>query len=250
MSATSEPLRLYLRNLAGWTWNRQADAFRHGNGLCLHEETITEMLLLRMARDAGKHSIKIRMFAKGEEEKNGSDWEWIVKTALCFHRLRVQAKRLYHKSASSLDYGSLDLKKVQHKRLISNAKKKMMTPVYVFYNHDYGKNSTLFKNSSGPEFLGKSHWGCTIAHAKNVTDNRLSTLISVMQPWHELVQPSSCGLSFSQTANAITRKGTRTRDGLSEVDAEDEQSSFDQSLFEQGAERQQSYLGSGLILVS
>lgn len=202
MAASSHQLRLYLRNLAGWAWNKQGHAFNHGNGLCLHEETLTEMILLRMALDNKKHNLRVRMFNKHEERKNGADWEWFVKTAHCSHRLRVQAKRLYHSSVHA-GYGGLDLKQVQHARLISHARTKGLTPVYVFYNHNHGKGSAAFPDNPTSEFRGKSHWGCSIMHAKHVTQNVFSTLQSAMQPWHELVgQNGSCGLNFQTQSSA------------------------------------------------
>lgn len=244
MGAKSDPLRVYLRNLAGWTWNRQADAFQHGKGLCLHEETITEMLLLRMARDTGKHGMTIRMFSKDEEKKNGADWEWIIKTAHCFHQLRVQAKRLYHSSSAKKDYGSLDLSDTQHKRLISRARRSKKTPVYVFYNHQYGANSGLFLTHATAEFSGRSHWGCTIAHAKDVTSNKLALLMPMMKPWHDLIQPMVCGLNVAKVGAPVphTTRSLSKADGDVKEDAPDSGSGFDESLFDQSTERQQDYL--------
>ena len=65
--AVAVPLRDYLRQRAAWVWNQQGHAFDHG--LALQEETLTEMLLLRMARDHAKHGLTITMFTKAEEAK-------------------------------------------------------------------------------------------------------------------------------------------------------------------------------------
>lgn len=77
MMAASVPLRGYLRQRAASVWNHQSHAFDHG--LALQEETLTEMLLLRMAQDHAKHGLSVKMFSKAEESVNGADWEWIVE---------------------------------------------------------------------------------------------------------------------------------------------------------------------------
>lgn len=193
-----DPLRAYLRGLSGWTWNLQGSAFGHGNGLCLHEETITEMLLLRMVSDTQKHRFIVKMFSKPQEKENGADWEWNIVTPFCAHKLRVQAKRLYN-TRDGNGYGSLDLKSAQHATLISNAHKNKRTPVYVLYNHDHGRESDLFTYPSDLHFRRRSHWGCAIAHATKVKSNTISGLLPVMRPWYELVDPKKCGLA---TGNA------------------------------------------------
>lgn len=194
MSSTVKPLRVYLRSLSGWAWNKQGHAYRYGRGLCLQEETITEMLLLRLALDSKRYGIRVRMYNKRQEKKIGADWDWVIKTNHCRHRLRVQAKRLYH-SSTGADYGGLSLRNSQHSRLISRARKKRRTPVYVFYNHDFGLRSHLFTPQASSEFRGRSHWGCGISHAKHVQSNSLVDLISNMKPWHDLICVNGdCGM--------------------------------------------------------
>ena len=129
--AASVPLRDYLRQRAAWVWNQQGHAFDHG--LALQEETLTEMLLLRMARDHAKHGLTVTMFTKSEEAQNGADWEWIVRMPGCELGLRVQAKRLYHRDKKA-DYGGLDPNSGQAGKLIARAGSRI--PVYVFFNHD------------------------------------------------------------------------------------------------------------------
>lgn len=211
MAAYSDALRNYLRGLAGWVWNQQGHALSHGNGLVIHEETITEMLLLRMAKDQAKHNIKIQMFSKAQEVINGSDWEWHLRTKHCRHGLRVQAKRLYV-NPKGPEYLGLDLKKAQHGNLISKARAAGLTPAYVFYNHDKSPSSRKFDNSGLPEYRGRSHWGCAIAHAKDVTSNRLNVLKGVMKPWHELI-PTNGRCSFSTAAPSVSAAATPGADG-------------------------------------
>lgn len=179
------PLRDYLRKMAGWVWNEQAHAFRHR--LTLNEETLTEMLLLRMARDYDKHGLKVRIFNKPEEKRNGADWEWIIKTPTCDISFRVQAKRLYC-SDTKKEYGGLSLKSKQVDNLILKAGTSI--PVYVFYNHDLGINSQLLTAGGEAGYYGRSYWGCSIASAQRVkkaNSNKLSALSKIMKPWHRLV---------------------------------------------------------------
>jgi len=191
--ASSVPLRDYLRQRAAWVWNQQGHAFDHG--LALQEETLTEMLLLRMARDHAKHGLTITMFNKTEEAKNGADWEWIIRMPGCELGLRVQAKRLYHRDKKA-DYGGLDPNSGQAGKLIARAGSRI--PVYVFFNHDLGISSSLLSSGGEPPYRGRSFWGCSVACAKKVQSaksNKLSVLKRHMRPWHRLITTSgSCGV--------------------------------------------------------
>jgi len=190
--AASVPLRDYLRQRASWVWNQQGHAF--DNGLSLQEETMTEMLLLRMAQDHAKHGLTVTMFTKAEEAKNGADWEWIVQMPGCELGLRVQAKRLYHKD-KKVDYGGLAPSSAQASKLITRAGGRI--PVYVFFNHDQGMNSRLLSAGGEPPYRGRSFWGCSVACAKKVQaakSNKLSDLKKHMRPWHRLISLSGvCG---------------------------------------------------------
>lgn len=186
--AHSVPLRDYLRQRAAWVWNQQGHAFDHG--LALQEETLTEMLLLRIAQDQTRHGLTVTMFSKAEEAKNGADWEWVVRTSTCSLWLRVQAKRLYHRSRK-VDYGGLDPKSGQTAKLIRQAGGR--APVYVFFNHDHGLNSDLLASGGHSPYRGRSFWGCSVAGAKEVQaakSNKLSDLKKCMRPWHRLITPS------------------------------------------------------------
>lgn len=181
-------LRDYLRRRAAWVWNEQGHAFNQG--LALQEETLTEMLLLRMARDHGKHGLNVTMFNKTEEGINGADWEWIVRTPWCDLGLRIQAKRLYHSSKGS-DYGGLDPNSGQTAKLIANAGTSI--PIYVFFNHNHGTNSKLLTGGGETPYRGRSYWGCSIASAFKVQtkkSNKLKDLKAHTKPWHRLFTPA------------------------------------------------------------
>ena len=205
-------IQRYLRLRAGWVWNQQNRAFRHG--LSLQEETITEMLLLRMAKDRSKHGMRVRMFNKRQEGKNGADWEWFIRTRYCSLGLRVQAKRLYHRdTAGDKDYGGLDPDSSQIDTLISKAGSKL--PVYVFFNHNHGTNSRLLKaGSSSWEYQGRTFWGCSIASAhevKKANSNKLKDMLKNpgpnMVPWHRMIDSSGqCNASGILTATVADEK--------------------------------------------
>ena len=183
--AVSIALRDYLRRRAAWVWNEQTHAFDHG--LSLQEETLTEMLLLRMARDHSTNGLTVRMFSKPEEAVNGADWEWIIQTPTCDIGLRIQAKRLYHKSTGK-DYGGLSLTPTQIDKLIAQAGTSI--PIYVFFNHPYGVNSGLLNGGGEKPYRGRSFWGCAVANAhavKAAKSNSLAKLRNCMKPWHRML---------------------------------------------------------------
>ena len=210
--ASSSALRDYLRHQAGWVWREQARAFDHG--LSLQEETLTEMLLLRMARDHAKRGLSVTMFNKPHEAVEGADWEWIIRTPSCELGLRVQAKSLYRHGTGS-DYGGLDPKSSQVDKLIASADS--CIPVYVFYNHERGTNSRLLNAGGERPYRGRSFWGCSVAgaHAVKATrSNRLKDLREIMKPWHNLVtETGQCGasalLAMSENGLGDTMPATR-----------------------------------------
>lgn len=178
MSKNKLDVRRYLRGLAGWTWNRQAQALSHG--LSLQEETLTEMLLLKLAKSGQPLGLRTRMFTRKEESRNGADWEWYIRSASCTMRLRVQAKRLY----ANGKYDALKPSGSQCGKLIKQAGKAQ--PLYIFFNH--GK-TRAFSGLGSHGFKGPSFWGCAFAKAKDVQtarSNDPAKLAPYMRPWHEL----------------------------------------------------------------
>lgn len=194
----SSALRNYLRHVAGWVWHEQDDALHYG--LKLQEETLTEILLLRMARECSTAGLNVRMFNRIEEgghkktkkTGNGADWEWFVETPYCQVGFRVQAKVLSAPSKrarrmSDGVYKGLLKDKKQTNDLIRASKAGQFNPIYVFYNHPWVSDRALFAQLSSPFPISRTDWGCAVATANHVlhqTDNKLSSLISGMLPWH------------------------------------------------------------------
>lgn len=191
MSMAAGDLRAYLRLLAGWVWHEQDDAFRHG--LSLQEETLTETLLLKLARDFRPLGLEVLMFNKGEEGENGADWEWFFDGPECSVGFRVQAKVLKRSESSPGKYAQLGKPSGQTQMLIDEAKKSGLNPIYIFYNHPWVKDHTLFGPSVQPDWFGRSGWGCSVAtaafiksisNAKGIPDRKLATVIKGSRPWH------------------------------------------------------------------
>ncbi|TNE56836.1 MAG: hypothetical protein EP341_04475 [Sphingomonadales bacterium] len=183
MTKPSAGMRPYLRSLAGWAWNRQNDAKKHG--LSLQEETLTEMLLLRLAKECGPLGLHVKMFTRPQEKRNGADWEWFVRGSGCAVGYRVQAKRLYSSGPLKGQYGGHNPTGTQTDKLIKMAGTSCV-PLYVFYNHS---SSSVFDGRGAVGFRGPSFWGCSYANAKSVkavNSRKPSDLIKVMHPWHEL----------------------------------------------------------------
>lgn len=194
----SRVLRSYLRSLAHWVWTEQDAAFHFG--LKLQEETITELLLLRIARECVDWPLKVRMFNKFQEGGsskrkiigNGADWEWYFATPACNIGFRVQAKVLHCKTTrekrnlSRGIYGGLKSDGKQADELIKSASRDHYNAIFIFYNHPWISNRDLFRPFHSPYSTSPGDWGCSVAPAKSVLearDNKLSTLIPHMIPW-------------------------------------------------------------------
>jgi hypothetical protein len=198
--ATNDELRDALMRLARWVWNKSTEA--HRLGVSFNEETITEMLLLKLARKFSHRGLSIRSFSKYEEGTSylggpptGADWEfWISDATGKGLYLRVQAKRLFLKSGT---YESFDTSKPQHKKLIGNAG--TATPIYVFYNAQSRKLDphwpfhTVRCCHFWPPFAHfKRTWGVCFDLAKNLSGTKANPApkdIPNMLPWHCLMCP-------------------------------------------------------------
>jgi hypothetical protein len=159
-------------------------------GLLYQEETITENLLLAIARHC--QNVKIKSFKRHEETKNGSDWEWGIRLNSKWLRMRIQAKkkrtngdtfqRLQTYKAKSAPSSQIDI-------LIQQAKLDTSLPAYCFYVSDPNSSPNL---------------GCWIASAtkaKLMISNEWKVLQKISRPWHYLV--CNCG-SNSNSVPAIS----------------------------------------------
>jgi hypothetical protein len=107
----------------------------HRLKLSIGEETITELLLLELAK-THTSEVVIHSFNRQAEAKTGADWEWFFEGHLWLG-MRVQAKRL--------DYTTQQYKHLQYVSgrknpirqvdlLLAAAKKTNRYPAYCFYS--------------------------------------------------------------------------------------------------------------------
>jgi hypothetical protein len=154
-------LRDAMRRNSGRIWHEKAWAERHD--LSMSEETITEMLLLRLLRAAKGSSFQIDVFNKIEEVTSGADWEFWFLGLLNHVVLRIQAKRLFRTGR----YASLDPQGGQTTQLIKDATKWGSHPYFAFYNDE-----TFFPQSFPVrrccEYHGPSYCGCLLVPAMEV----------------------------------------------------------------------------------
>lgn len=201
MSVAAGDLRAYLRLLAGQIWHDQDDAFYHG--LTLQEETLTETLLLKMARDLSPLGFEVLMFNKGQEGENGADWEWFLDSPQCSVGFRIQAKVLKRGEGAPGKYEQLGKPAGQTQKLIDEANKYGLNPIYIFYNHEWVQDHHLFGPSVQPDWFGRSCWGCSVAtaefiksisNAKGNPNKNLATVIKGSRPWHRFFRlGKTCG---------------------------------------------------------
>lgn len=186
------------KNQSRWVWKRLGQAW--SRKFMFSETTITELLLLELAEKA-PGVVTVLPFKPAEERQNGADWQWCFAnhSMSLFAEARVQAKRLY----LSGKYGSLLHKygsgtpRYQMNRLIDEASKAQVPPLYVFYNHLQQSDADLVSDDYDPIDL----WGCSFAAADDVkgciyrtsrgySGTQFSRIGMISRPWHELVCPS------------------------------------------------------------
>lgn len=211
------------RKRSEWVWQAMGDAFAIPIGL--NEETITEMLLLNLAREFAGRGIEVRSFTKYEEgisyrggAPTGADWEWrfegpggIGKT------VRVQAKRLYMREGN---YGGLEGRGEQRKTLVSSSGAAL--PLYVLYNGpspklvSAGRAKFPFLDRHGPKYCYWPYydlelWGCAIAAEHDVPRQHKPAPLDFtkLEPWHALVcdclhaGPTDLGTSVSNNLKRL-----------------------------------------------
>jgi hypothetical protein len=172
-------LRDTMRQEAGWVWRTVAKAA--SREVFLNEETITEMVVLRLADAAQGRNFLVRPFTRPQEKKNGADWEFWFEFGSKLVGLRVQAKRQFRRSGR---YESLDPSGQQINDLISRAG--IRVPVFVFYN-GINRSPLLCKRCRCSEYRSPSYNGCSVAHAldvRNTGSNDPRNIWKFSIPWH------------------------------------------------------------------
>lgn len=163
-----------------------------------NEVTITEDILLNLARVHSPHNLKIKTYTQIEEGINGADWEfWFCNSQGFGVAVRVQAKKLYKNGKYDSLFNNKNKGSIQCQKLIKNAGTSI--PIYVFYN---GLNNFviplkwLISQSCRPSCSMISDWGISMCSANTVnaalSDGNTYPINLNMVPWHYLVCPKSC----------------------------------------------------------
>ena len=137
----------------------------YGMGLIRDEETITNDLLLNIAR-AHPWEVITWQFHQGDEKLTGADWEWWLTNGASWLGLLIQAKRLDPKSHryKQIKHKVGKAKTPQIELLIATAAGKGIDPLYFFYNYSPSPQAAFTWNCCKHPLKGRQY-GCTAAHA-------------------------------------------------------------------------------------
>jgi hypothetical protein len=173
------------------TWRDLQDSNRLGASIS--EDSITDMLLLEMARRT--RYLAYKRYTRHEESKtSGADWLWWFVSGNRGFPLLVQAKRLFGGKTpaySSLKYAGR--RSDQTNVLLRHAKRQGWLPIFCFYN--FWDRAQPW--AGGPAVHQRELWGCAVAPAGAVkrklvkADNSLASIGPVSKPWLRLVCPGS-----------------------------------------------------------
>lgn len=194
---TRKALEDVLIDRGRWTHTRLSDGSR--KGVELHEETVTQDLLLDIAM--AMPAMAVETFTKRQEARNGADWqwEWWFEGRQWFG-LRVQAKRLKRLKSGRFGYDLGYRSGKQLDLLISDAARSGLRAAYVLYN---GRELDLSAVGGGcdllpwePESFGVTLLPASVAK-KLVEHGRddFATVAGFSRPWSCLAgcHGSECG---------------------------------------------------------
>jgi hypothetical protein len=210
------------RNLSAYIWDLFIDSAYNGfyqtsntnirRGIGLSENTITELLLLKISKYQPHDFITVKICSSSYESKVGADWEWWFLSRSGCIGLRIQAKRLFYNN-SDYEYSHLDHKTnsvYQVDTLINNAKCLRIAPLYAFYN--YWQDDFLYNLHLNPALAGIrccrirtcKNLGISIAPAykirnliKNINTKKLVDVLPISWPIYSLTCCNFSDLSTS-----------------------------------------------------
>jgi hypothetical protein len=195
--------------LAIKTWLDIRDAYRLRAPI--GEESITDYLLLELKRRHNSE-IKIVKFTRWMEGKRtGADWEWWLGGQGAWYGMRVQAKKLDSQTSryTALHHKTPRASVMQVTRLIKDAKKHNLYPMYCFYNFcEPPRQPQWWYRWPTPEA-----WGCTIADAQRIRSaikkghDSWDEISDISLPWTSLIchgrASSSGGRALANNAYRI-----------------------------------------------
>jgi hypothetical protein len=165
-----------LNDLAYQTWDKVLLA--PARGLAFNEESLTDHNLFELDRNFAP--IEIYKFNKGEEGRNGADFEWWVGGQnIGWIGLRFQAKKLNDGTYDQLGH-RVGGGTYQHQLLIAGAMRDRVWPLYCFYNGWPGgwpdgvptnvcpSGCTPWPRRGGCSHVTLRQYGCAVAPAQAV----------------------------------------------------------------------------------
>ena len=194
-------------------------------GVQINEETITNLLILRLQETTGPY-LRVKSFTKKEESRTGADWEWWVGLPGNWVGFRLQAKVSdFRSDCFEHLYYTLNGGVPQYERLLNDAIHAWprRVPLYCLYVH--------WQQSFG--FRRSSRAGCSLLSpmvVRSLAHRRVRCLADLYQyttPWHELVCPGNRSpVRQSLAAGVIDRarqlyKETGIEDGAEDAGALD-----------------------------
>jgi hypothetical protein len=153
-------------------------------GVQINEETITNLLMLRLQETASAH-LRVQSFSKKEESVTGADREWW----LGWVGFRLQAKVINFKSDSFEHLYYIPPKSIipQYQRLITDALRgrPQRIPLYCLYIQSEQSIGARRTSRAGCSLLSPM----IVRGMARTTKRRLVELYEHTTPWHELVCP-------------------------------------------------------------
>ena len=169
MTTPTLTLDTILANLSKDVWERLRDvkALARARSIRFGEETITDLLMLDLNRQAATMSI-FTQTPKQEEAKTGTDFEcWLGSDSTGWIRLAVQAKRLDLKSERYASFNSSLNGSKQIDRLERYARRHGALALYCLYNFSESVNRTRHWHCCQRPYL-QEELGWTLTPAFNV----------------------------------------------------------------------------------
>lgn len=213
-------LETLLHDLSLQTWHFLRDSPFH-----VREETVTETLLVEMARSTAP--VWIQKSTTFEEASDGMDWAMAVRFRGRWFVAYVQAKNLFGTRFGTYRDLRSPSSEAQARKLIRVSKLDGALPLYAFFNKEvspYTDGATvalegcargsLERGAGHPSTDGQSPLGITLAHAEDVLEHVIpppaanqhaSTVNSYAMPWECLVCPTwqHPGVSVAPAGNRI-----------------------------------------------
>lgn len=173
------------QSISTWKTLLEADALACKVG----EESITDFLILELAKGAALGGYSVKAFTKPQESLNGADWElWLTGPSKTWIGYRIQAKvfdiatlsykYLHHGSAGGL---------TQAQKLIAGAATVSAVPLYVLYSAWHSTSGAPTWNC-GTYSQDNRLWGLAAVSAAQVSaiapTKTLTAISAHMRPFH------------------------------------------------------------------